>query len=56
MMLFLMEDFNGYAQLSQWDFTFLEQEFVTTYLIWMDLLPKSTRNELTGQTLATGKL
>lgn len=56
MMFFLVEYFNGYAQLSQWDLTFLELRFVTTYLIWINFLPKSTRKELTGQTLVTGKL
>lgn len=56
MMVFLVEYFNGYAQLSQWDLTFLEQRFVTTYLIWINFLPKSTRKELTGQTLVMGKL
>lgn len=56
MMVFLVEHFNGCAQLSQWDLTFLEQRFVTTYWIWMNFLPKSTRKELTGWTVVTGKL
>lgn len=56
MLFLLVEHFNGYVQLSQWDLTFLEQEFVTTYLIWMNLLPKSTRKELARRTLAIGKL
>lgn len=56
MLFLLVEHFNGYVQLSQWDLTFLEQEFVTAYLTRMNSLPKSTRKELAGRTLAIGKL
>lgn len=54
--VFPVEYFNGCLQLSQWDLTLLEQRLVTTHLIWMNLLPKSTWEELTGWTLVTGTL
>lgn len=56
MMFVPVEHFNGYAQLSQWDLALSEQRSVTTYLIWMDFLPKSRRKESTRWTLAAGKL
>lgn len=56
MMGFPVEGFNGDAQLSQGDLTFSEQRFVSTYVIWMNFLPESTRKELRGRASATGKL